>query len=178
MAADSSSSPSVEVPIIRQLSSLPVKVKVIRRPELAKILNDDVHSNKLLVVEFVEPGNQACESMKEEVEKIASHFANDAVFYELDCREFKFLTSRLKVAAVPMFLLMRNRKLQSGWVQCDVEDIVVGVRTGDLKSSIKNHIGAPSGPANQGVKFIQLSGFPWMTIPLSHYRAPYSWYHW
>jgi hypothetical protein len=45
-----------------------------------------------LVVEFVEPRNAACESMKPEVEKIASQFANDAVFYELDCSHFKVYT--------------------------------------------------------------------------------------
>jgi hypothetical protein len=70
-----------------------------------------------------------------------------------------------------MFLLMRNRKLEK---QCDVEDIVVGIRTRELESSIENHIG-PSGSSNQDVKLIRLSGFPWMTIPLSHYRAPNYW---
>lgn len=171
MAASSSSSP-LELPIER-LPSPPVnKVKAISRPELAKILNDDEHGSKLLVVEFVEPRNAACESMKPEVDRIASRFANDAVFYELDCSNFKFLTSRLKVAAVPMFLLMRNRKAAN---QCDIEDIVVGVRTGELQSSIEKHIG-PSGSSNQDVKLIRLNGFPWMTIPLSHYRAPSYWW--
>jgi len=135
---------------------------------LAKILNNDEQGNKLLVVEFVEKSNAACESIKPEVEKIASRFANGAVFYELDCSNFKFLTSRLKVSAVPMFLLMRNRKVEK---QCDVEDIFVGVRTEELKSRI-NHIGPPSGSSNQDAKLIRLSGFPWMTILLSHYRAP------
>ena len=42
-----------------------------------------------LVVEFVEKSNAACESIKPEVERIASRFANGAVFYELDCSNFK-----------------------------------------------------------------------------------------
>ena len=84
----------------------------------------------------------------------------------------QFLTSRLKVSAVPMFLLMRNRKVEK---QCDVEDIFVGVRTEELKSRI-NHIGPPSGSSNQDVQLIRLSGFPWMTIPLSHYRASSYWW--
>jgi len=41
------------------------------------------------VVEFVEKSNAACESIKPEVERIASRFANGAVFYELDCSNFK-----------------------------------------------------------------------------------------
>ncbi|XP_062205754.1 thioredoxin-1-like isoform X2 [Phragmites australis] len=81
-------------------------VKTLRTEEELK--NKLKSPEKLVVLEFVKPGNQVCVYVQPEREKIAEDLKEKADFFELDVDEFKKYAEKLQVEALPAFVVMQN----------------------------------------------------------------------
>ncbi|KAL6870898.1 hypothetical protein ACP4OV_014746 [Aristida adscensionis] len=139
-------------------------VRAVENKELAHILRDDARDNKLLVLEFVEPQNYICQYVRPLLLGIANRFANKAEFYELDCNKFEQFARRLKVEAVPVFVLMRKRK---------VVDVVTGADTEGLERCIQQHISGERSPiSEESTAVLEMPGFPRITVRRSQYQPP------
>ncbi|KAG8057765.1 hypothetical protein GUJ93_ZPchr0002g24561 [Zizania palustris] len=96
--------------------------------------------DKLVVLEFMAPWSEPSKAMEQPYKDVASEFANENVqFVALNFDKFEFLGRRLRVEAMPVFLMVRGFK---------VEDRIVTLTRDELRNKIREML-APK-PSSTG----------------------------